>query len=239
MQNKPLNRDTIKYIAVFTMVLNHYAHIIGTGSDILDKVFINIGCFTMPTMLYFLVEGYGYTRSKSKYLLRLFIFSLFSLVPFIIAFDIFVFSVMTTITVCFLMLVCMERIENSLIKFLVLSLLTAFTLFCDWAVIAPIFTLILAARRNEGKSTSGSYLIMVAVYIVIDMFLYQNPSADFLLSLENALCGSLGIAVSGIVITTLYNGRQAQKGRAFSRWFFYIFYPVHLLILAGIRELVR
>lgn len=239
MQNKPLNRDTIKYIAVFTMVLNHYAHIIGTGSDILDKVFINIGCFTMPTMLYFLVEGYGYTRSKSKYLLRLFIFSLFSLVPFIIAFDIFVFSVMTTITVCFLMLVCMERIENSLIKFLVLSLLTAFTLFCDWAVIAPIFTLILAARRNEGKSTSGSYLIMVAVYIVIDMFLYQNPSADFLLSLENALCGSLGIAASGIVITTLYNGRQAEKGRAFSRWFFYIFYPVHLLILAGIRELVR
>lgn len=239
MQNKPLNRDTIKYIAVFTMVLNHYAHIIGTGSDILDKVFINIGCFTMPTMLFFLVEGYGYTRSKSKYLLRLFIFSLFSLVPFIVAFDIFVFSVMTTITVCFLILVCMERIENSLIKFLVLSLLTAFTLFCDWAVIAPIFTLILAARRNEGKSTSGSYLIMVAVYIVIDMFLYQNPSADFLLSLENALCGSLGIAVSGIVITTLYNGRQAQKGRAFSRWFFYIFYPVHLLILAGIRELVR
>lgn len=238
MQHKALNRDTIKYIAAFTMLLNHYAHIIGTGSSILDKVLINIGYFTMPTMLYFLVEGYGYTRSKSNYLLRLFLFSLISLAPFIIAFDRFTFSVMTTITVCFLMLLCMERIENRLIKCLALFLLTAFTLFCDWAVIAPIFTVILAVRRNAGKSIAGSYLLMLAAYLVLDLLLYENPSADLLLSLGNAVCGSLGILASGIVITYLYNGRRAEKGRAFSRWFFYIFYPGHLLLLAVIRELI-
>ena len=44
-----------------------------------------------------------------------------------------------------------------------------------------------------------------------------------------------GIALSGIVIACFYNGRRAERGRKFSKWFFYWFYPVHLLILGVLR----
>lgn len=44
-----------------------------------------------------------------------------------------------------------------------------------------------------------------------------------------------GIALSGIVIVCFYNGRRAERGRWFSKWFFYWFYPAHLLLLGALR----
>ena len=53
-----LTRDTIKYIAIFTMLLNHIANVLLPENTILWEVFIDIGYFTAITMCYFLVEGF-------------------------------------------------------------------------------------------------------------------------------------------------------------------------------------
>ena len=45
------------------------------------------------------------------------------------------------------------------------------------------------------------------------------------------------ILVSAFVILYLYNGRRAARGRTFYKWFFYAFYPSHLLVLGLIRIL--
>ena len=59
-----LSRDAIKYIAMFTMLLNHIAQIF-MMPGLLQEALIDIGYFTAPVMCWFLVEGYGYTRSKA------------------------------------------------------------------------------------------------------------------------------------------------------------------------------
>ena len=79
ISNKPyqiLNRDIIKYIAMFTMLLNHIATIFLSSGTWLCESFLAIGYFTAITMTYFLVEGYHYTHSKKIYILRLFVFAL-------------------------------------------------------------------------------------------------------------------------------------------------------------------
>ena len=60
---KPLTRDAIKYIAMFTMLLNHIADIFLQTGTWLCEIFIAVGYFTAISMIYFLVEGYDYTHS--------------------------------------------------------------------------------------------------------------------------------------------------------------------------------
>ena len=50
-----------------------------------------------------------------------------------------------------------------------------------------------------------------------------------------SLGATAGIPLSALCIIYLYNGKRSEKHRTFSKWFFYIFYPAHLLILGILR----
>lgn len=76
---------------------------------------VDVGYFTAITMCYFLVEGYGYTRSKEKYGKRLLLFALISEIPFCLAFteegtiSFVSMNMLFTLFLCFLILYAMEK----------------------------------------------------------------------------------------------------------------------------------
>ena len=51
MKGKGLNRDVIKYIAMFTMLLNHIANIFLTPGTPLFTLLVDIGYFTAPVRI--------------------------------------------------------------------------------------------------------------------------------------------------------------------------------------------
>lgn len=65
-------------------------------------------------MIYFLVEGYDYTRSRKRYLVRLFLFAVVSELPFCLALtqgkilEFYGFNMLFTLCLCFL-LIYIER----------------------------------------------------------------------------------------------------------------------------------
>ena len=143
-KERPLNRDVIKYIAMFTMLLNHIAGVFLQQGTLLYEILTDIGYFTAITMCYFLVEGYQYTRSKKKYGLRLFIFACISQVPYMLVFKNgeSKLNMIYTLFICFLILTARENIKNkSLCVIIELGLVLA-TLKADWFIFAPVFVII-------------------------------------------------------------------------------------------------
>jgi len=240
MREKGLNRDAIKYIAMFTMLLNHIAHVFPLPGTFLREIFIDLGYFTAPVMCYFLVEGYHYTHSKKQYGLRLAVFALVSELPFCLAFTSYGLisfqgmNMIFTLLLCFLIVLAMDQIGNPILRKLAVFVLIAASVYSDWAILAPVFTVLFVRAGQEKEKIRKAYVIATLAFGLINFYSgvgYYPLQRNLLLSLGTMI----GPALAGIVIVALYNGKRMEKRRAFSKWFFYLFYPVHLLILGLLR----
>ena len=90
-----------------------------------------------------------------------------------------------------------------------------------------------------GKTLEGARMISAmhipfrAAYGAYFLILSLFPA------LLHGLISGSGILCSGILILFFYNHKRSEHLREFSRWFFYLFYPLHLLVLCGIRYAMK
>lgn len=235
-----LNRDVIKYAAMLAMLLNHIANIFLAPGTPLYKLFLNIGYFTAVTMCYFLVEGYEYTRSKEKYGRRLLVFAVLSQIPYSMAFadgkwiELNGFNMLFTLYLCFRLIQVMDQVKVREERFARIAVIFLLAVFCDWFVLAPAFTMLFVRAKDSGKKNSAAFLASMGMFFAVK-FLGGIGMVPLGENLADSIYAVLGIGLSGIVILYLYNGRRMEAGRTFSKWFFYLFYPVHLLVLGIIR----
>lgn len=232
-----LNRDAIKYIAMLTMLLNHIAHIFLERGTPLYEIFQDIGFFTAPVMCFFLVEGYTYTRSKKEYGLRLLLFAVLSQIPFQLAFGYSTLNMIYTLLCCFLILVVMEKVSNPLLCRGLSLLLILATVNGDWPVVAPILTILLANDWGDRKMLTRGFCLTYLLFALLNVQSYMNgePGDLTLYAVVHALLSGLGILAAAMATLVLYNGERAKRGKTFSKWFFYVFYPGHLLLLYLIK----
>lgn len=233
-----LNRDEIKCFAMFAMLLNHIANIFLTPGTLLAELFLDIGYFTAITMCYFLVEGYRYTHSKKQYGMRLLLFALLSQFPFSFAFRHGSgLSMIYTLFVCFLILVVREKItdielQNLLVLFLILA-----TGMGDWPFFAAVFVIMFDIAGNDTKKFWQTYLVGMIGFALLNFMSYVTQFS-VIKAFVCAAGACLGMFASGLTIRYLYNGKRAVHGRNISKWFFYLFYPAHLLVLGMIDRLL-
>lgn len=237
---KILNRDAIKYIAMFLMLLNHISTIFMKSGKLWSELFIDLGYFTAIVMCYFLVEGYQYTHSKKNYAIRLLIFALISEFPYCFAFTesgILEFqglNMLFTLLICFCILTVVEKVSNIVLKIICVLGLILLSLISDWALLAPIFTLLFIWSRNSEIKIKYAFAVSMLLFGTFN-FLGGIGEFSIKTNIIYAIGSMLGIALAGIAIIYFYNGKRMNKGKKFSKWFFYFFYPVHLFILGLIR----
>lgn len=236
-----LNKDVIKYIAMFTMLLNHIATVFMNPESAAGNIFICAGYFTAPVMIYFLIEGYDYTRSRKRYLGRLFLFAVISELPFCLALtqegvlEFYGFNMLFTLCLCFLLIYIEREMTHMAMRNLLIVGIFLASTFCDWAFIAPAFTLFFIHGKINNKAGMKAAFVKAMVFFGIFNLIGGIGRFSLWQNLLYAALAMAAVGVAGFCVTVLYNGKRMEKGKTFSKWFFYIFYPAHLLIIGLIR----
>lgn len=203
-----LNGFTLKCIAMASMLIDHMGAVLFPQYLILRMV----GRLAFPIYCFLLVEGVMHTRDIRKYELRLLGFALISEIPFDLAFRGGVNwehqNVFFTLFLGVVAIDLAERYKNKII--LVFSFASM---------------ILLAEFMNTDYGGKG------IVFILCYYLLYERKATKQLLFLlENFLLYGRGVqmyASLAVVPMLLYNGRKGPS----IKYFFYVFYPLHLVIL--------
>ena len=139
-----------------------------------------------------------------------------------------------TLLICFGILMAVEKVSNKVIRATCILILILFSSVCDWAFLAPVFTLLFLWSKGSKSKTGWAFIISMLLFGGLN---FAGGLGRFSMetNLIYALGSMMGIALAGIVIVIFYNGRRIEKGSVFSKWFFYWFYPLHLLLLGILR----
>ena len=229
MRKRILPQEVLKLIACVTMLIDHFGASVLLELQIphMDAVYYvcrSIGRIAFPIYCFLLVEGMHHTRNPLNYILRLAAGILLAELPFDMLFEgHFCWSaqnVMVTLTLGAVMLLCMRKTEKKWLKLLMVL---------PFAILAEL------AKCDYGAGG----IAMIAVFALFDRQILQ-AAALFLVNW--LLFPSAGVPILGLVVSiqllatlamlpiALYNGKKLTHSRAV-QWAFYLFYPVHLLIL--------
>ncbi len=235
-----LSRTGLKLIAILCMTLNHMAHILMSGREgtCAYELCIAIGYFTCITMCYLMVEGYQYTSDVRKYMCRLLAFGVIAQYPYWVAFHVPQLNILFSLSLCLLVLIVRKRVLNTTIRNLFLLMIFLVSAFTDWAIMAPFFTLLFVMTKERAESLWKVYSSAGVVLGLTELSTGTPPGYVFL--------RVIALMLSGVVIRYAYDGEKEKgqnKGKGQSRalrkwlkWFFYIYYPLHLVLLICLRR---
>ena len=220
-----LTGNQIKYILIVAMVIDHIAWGFVSRDTMSWQVMHFFGRLTGPGMAFFLAEGYNHTRRLDAYIRRMGIFALLSW-PAFAFFESGTFfyprlGMIFTLFLSLLLLKVYDTVDMNVVrKEYLMILLTGLSLLGDWGGIGPGYVLCFHAFRNDKKK-------MWLVYCLLSLlsFSYNGFRLSGLFQLGVYLVPLLMLA---------YNGERGSR-HPFHKWFFYIFYPAHLLLLGYFR----
>ena len=204
----------LKLLAVLSMFVDH----LGAEIFVHELWMRHFGRLAFPIYAFLISEGFRHTRNLRAYLSRLFVFAIVSEVPFDLYFSGYFpdFGHQNVYFTLFLGLFALYVIVESNSGFLKAVALVGICLIA------------------QGFHTDYRYpgvLLIVCFYYLKDFELLKCLSAICInIRLFPAYVQATGCLA--LLPIYLYNGKKGLKWR----FFFYAFYPLHLILLYGIKQ---
>ena len=255
----------LKIIAIITMTIDHIGASVLEGrlyngegvSEVnyyllsqVDNVLRIIGRLAFPIFIFLLVEGFRHTHSKGKYALRLGLFCLISEIPFDLAiyhrpWNPYSQNVFFTLLIGFLVIWGMDTVAN---RFPDVNPESGHILPGN-LLIRMTIDLLLLALGSYGALTLHTDYDAGGVIAIATMYLFSrmdNINPDYTKSRRLTAFGMMVLilamstgtielwALIDLVFIWTYNGERGRQ----MKYFFYAYYPAHLLLLSGIAYLV-
>ena len=208
-----LDSFQLKCIAIVSMALDH------TGAVLYpSQIWLRcLGRIAFPIFCFLIVEGFFHTHDVRRYMGRLGVFALISEIPYDLAFrgvplEYAHQNVFFTLLIGIGMMVLLERNREWPVKAVIL-------LLAMW----------LAVLIRSDYNFRGVLLIFV-FYIFHESRWLAVTAGGFWNFLYQGVIQKYGVL--SVLPLALYNGERGRK----MKYFFYIFYPEHLLLLYGISR---
>jgi hypothetical protein len=220
MQVFDYGRELLKWIAITTMTIDHVGAILYPELDVLRW----IGRLSFPLFAYLLMLGLQSTRNVKNYFIRLFIFAFISQVPFFLAVDNTPFEAFNIFfTLAFGLLFVHFFKKGSPVAFI--PLLLSLVIPVDYGV--------------YGIAVIGCmYLLLTNPKIGVLALVGLN--ALFLVPINSQILSLAALPIilmhqSGYLSITRINPDKPFKIPLWRKYFFYVFYPLHLSLLYLIK----
>ena len=209
----------LKIIGIITMFIDHYHYIIG-GPLILNI----IGRIAFPIFAFSLVEGFFHTRDFKKYIGRILICAIILQAPAII------FKLNYPVNIFFTLffgLIIMKIYHSGKIHFLLKIVLTGGLTYiakkCNFDY--EIYGILTIAIFNIFR---GKKILIFFSFLILNIITALKPEMFNLKEIQI-------YSMFSLIPIFAYNGEKGKN----MKYFFYLFYPVHFLILEGIKEIIN
>ncbi|NFO45545.1 conjugal transfer protein TraX [Clostridium botulinum] len=227
---KKLNSFTLKTFAIIAMIMDHiFTYLRSVPIDV-PLWFSCIGKLASPIFFYLIVEGFFHTKSRKKYFARLAIFGgVMIILDTILGIH---NNIFLSLSLSILLLICVDYLRNIEDKkkkflFIILILGIGFLYFnTEASIFGFIETLIFYFCREKKVLLSILFVSFYGLFLAT-VLQATNP---LIFTVNNQW-----MSVFAIIPILMYNGKLGLKN-TFTKWIFYIVYPLHLTIIILIRN---
>ena len=234
-------------IKIFLLVLMLLDHVYFAFPEIMPVWIHALTRGVAPMFAYFLVEGYYHTRNKTRYGIRLFAWAIFMQIGNLIINNLFASkeiviynNIFATLFVGFIIISIIQLSKNykgfKKVTLVILSILiTGVGCFMTEGGISVIpFIIITYMFRDNQKKEFIGYIILSIILFIMNFNVYPTFKATFDMMLFN----SDFLLILSIPTILTYNGERGLNNK-FSKYLFYVFYPLHIWGLALLEFIVR
>ena len=227
-----LSGNALKIIAAITMLIDHVGFLLFPGNLLLRI----IGRLAYPIYAFMIAEGCRYTKNKLRYFLGIFILAIVCQTVYFVVVQDPGLSILVTYSFSILLIYawhfCQKAFSEAGLRKRILSVLLLITLITAvyvlnlfvtvdygfWGSMVPLIAGLF--MRRDGKESKMDRNVVHVSMLGIGLLL---------LSMEYGYIQPY--CLLALPLLYLYNG---QRGKWKMKYFFYIFYPAHLVILQGI-----
>lgn len=215
------------------MLFDHF------GDAIFHKFsFFNlIGRISFPIFAFQLVNGYIHTKNLKNYIIKMFIFSLIAQVPFILFLSTFsneiYLNIFFTFTLGLIALFIYDKCNNKFLGLLCVLIISylAYLIKVDYGAFGILsififYIFVVNTKKYRKLLMSISFILLSFAYYLPNIISSPTLLAHYFLCILFT-CLSL-------IFILFYNRKEGPK----LKYFFYIFYPLHLTILYLLNFLI-
>ena len=225
----------LKILACISMLFDHTGYLIFNSSSFFNY----IGRLAFPIFAFQIAEGYTHTKDLKKYVFRLFLCAIISQIPFMfftkLIFNKIIINVLFTLLFGLFSIIIYDKYNKYLgVLFAIIFAYFAKVFSFDYGIYGILVILLFYVFKGKPLFMAIAFIIATYLKYVFSIIPFGFNTLFYVFTSFNSISIDFFATSITIIPILLYNGKKGKD----IKYFLYLFYPLHLLIISVIYYIV-